>query len=99
MQPFRMDEIKSFVKDTFSPESLTGPLEDTAAITTRFTEVLEPLGPFLRMAMKGYSGDGKFYGTVMNFMMAFNYEIMNAKFHDFATFMKRACFPKPKWSA
>ena len=83
----------------FITEALTGPLEDTAAITTRFAEVLEPLGPLLRMAMKGYDGNGKFYGTVMNFMIALNYEMMNAKFHDFATFMKRACFPNPEWNS
>ena len=98
MQSFRPNELKRWLEEYLLPEHKTGPIESTEEVINRLVKVFEYIGPPTRMAMKGYNRDnGKFYGTLMNFVMAYDYEMMNAKLPDFCKFLQQLTFPRPTW--
>ena len=77
---------------------MDGPVESEDEVLNILVDICEYIGPPICMAMKGYSREnGNFYGTLMNFIMAYDHEMMNAKLPEFCKFLQQTVFPKPAW--
>lgn len=98
MQSFRQNELKRWIEEYLPSKYITGPPESKDAITDRLVEIFEFIGPPIRMAMRGYNHDnGRFYGTLMHYVTAYDFEMMNAKLLDFFKFLQLALFSKLTW--
>jgi hypothetical protein len=96
MQTVHMEECKDYVLAVLPDSAFSKPLENKDEIVSKFAEFLHTLGPIFKMLSKGFNGaNGKFYGKLKNFVMAFDFDEMSSKFTGFVKFMQSTLFPKP----